>query len=159
MKFRIQTTTRFLICVILLVALSLGTIKDQSDTKIYVLACAKVGVLLLATLRSRYAGGASAAWWFGFAAFGWAQHVLQTYPPWYLPPGQALAPTPPDYCKLSDISGTITVHLTPWLGPYPNADHALVAVGHVVRFWLGMATAVCGGFVSLIIASRDTPTA
>jgi hypothetical protein len=137
-----------MMALVAVIAVTFAALNDPTDLRLSLLLYAKVGILLWATFCARYSRGRAATWWFGFAAFGWAQMMISTLNPAVKTAGDVA----PWYRQVTDIAGTIGgwLHYHASHGPYGYPGR----LAEVVRFWMNLGIAVIGGLLALALAPR-----
>jgi hypothetical protein len=141
---------RGMMAVVAVVAIGVASLRNPSLVLIGALLYIRVGLVLYGTFAARYGRGSAAAWWFGFAAFGWASLMLNASHLPYIDP-HAFNNWHP-YRKPFDIAGT--AGRLAWEA-FPHGvetnEHEYAAV---ILFWMTMGTAVAGGILSSWISSH-----
>ena len=133
------------------IAVGLDSLVHPTRYRIRLLLWVEVSLLVFASFLARYASARTAAWWFGFACFGWAQlvHTASTSPCFPSAPGTPISDGFEDFFFPFNIAETITDIMISILGSGLIRNHYSVLA--VVRFWMLIGTGVIGGYVSLFV--------
>jgi hypothetical protein len=143
--------------IVALIALCLAPLVNMSNITSLVLVYLKFSLVILSTFLARYRQGRPAAWWFGFATFGWASILIGG-------PGNSLAEVSLNQrIELSDLCDSVGVvvldlvrpdwRLTP--PPLPNGISPFFWIRGVVQFWFLIVAASAGGLLSLFMYDRQ----
>jgi hypothetical protein len=137
---------------VFIMALGFSSLFRPSSLWLLLLLYLKVALLVFASFQARYGRDLAAAWWFGFAAFGWG-HVAFNVNPVNSTVISTITPRPASFFDPFDLTGTMAVKLSYCI--HPNA-YILSASSYalVIREWMTIVVAVVGGFVSLAVALR-----
>ena len=73
---RVRFPIAALMALIALLAVEMASLRVATDGFVDLTRALTIATLLAATFRARHASGDRAAWWFGFAAVGWAYLIL-----------------------------------------------------------------------------------
>ncbi len=151
----VSVTLRHLSVAVLAIALLFASLRDSTSTGLILLLYLKVTLLLFASFRAKYGRGPSAAWWFGFAAFGWGHVVINIHPmsETVIHPNLTLL-WPVNYFNIFDLTGVLAIR---WNYLIYGANAGAISPSGpamAIREWMTIGVAVIGGYISLVIDSR-----